>query len=375
MSKATLTSLIASCLCLGCVRETRPVTPPLHTIAEGPWTPTETTSARFGMKRLGEVPNSGLQLPAVSPDGRWIALLEVGSPEPVPPAAMFSGKGLEQVSLTLRSLKDDGKERVVCEAGACWPAWSPDGQWLAFIVYNEGKCRLAVHDLFEATTKRIELDAATAAMPAFSPHGRQIALVVDPDRPGECRLLLLNPRTGETLPSPRVDEMEQVLLPQYASADTLMFLGRRNGHTCLYRWSLRERTPRRLYDIPIPAKLTQAAQAFAGIAQPLSPDGRTLAWYDVRTDRIVLLDISTGEQRSLKPRSRAGCWFGPASFVAATDKELLLAQVRKPERKNLLRGQWLPRWADPQTSQMLLLTRGSDPWRFGLLRFELLSDP
>ena len=110
---------IAFCVlaCCSCQREQVPITRP-----DDQWVPGQ--FAHIQEVYLGEVANSGLQLPAVSPDGRQIAYLRCDSGGPVELDALFDGKGLEAVSLRLRRFADGDEAAVVCPAGAAWPSWS-----------------------------------------------------------------------------------------------------------------------------------------------------------------------------------------------------------------------------------------------------------
>ena len=79
---------------------------------------TRTTHVKVQVEPLGEVPNSGLQLPVVSPDGKWIAYLQHRGGQLIDLDALFTGKGLEAMSLYVRETRTGGRSRQVCQGGA-----------------------------------------------------------------------------------------------------------------------------------------------------------------------------------------------------------------------------------------------------------------
>ena len=373
------------CACCGCARRDGPLLPPA---AGGPhrWEPTATTHVRVSVQSVGRVPNSGLLLPAVGPRGQWVAYLEVTSDHEVYPDALFSGKGLEDVSLSLCEARRDGASRLVCPSGACWPAWSRDGGRLVFVAYNrEGRCALGIHDLATKQTRRVAVGLRHLMMPAVSPSGRQVALV-GANLPSQSRLHVLDLETAGLRPGPPVDQGQRHLWPFWISDQALVYLtcqeaelksprgaeaGSATGWLC--KWApVSSRPPERICRVGLSGSGPSGLQVFAGLGHPLSPAGRRLAYYDAGADAIVLADLTGGEPRRLAAHSRAGCWVGDRTFAAATQQELLLLAPYAGQQKRLMRGPWLPRWARAETSQLLLCTRSSEPWMLELVRMQLL---
>ena len=67
----------------------------------------QSSHLQFQTETLGEVPNSGLQLPVVSPDGKWIAYLDLAGDQPLELGSLFSGRGLERMSLHIQAVGSD----------------------------------------------------------------------------------------------------------------------------------------------------------------------------------------------------------------------------------------------------------------------------
>ncbi len=114
-------------------------------------------------------------------------------------------------------------------------------------------------------------------------------------------------------------------------------------------------------------------QAFEALGRPLSPDARRFAYYDTVQDRITLLSLANGKQTQLPIATRAGCWFNSQQFVAAGPKQMRLFSVPSTIFALIMRGQWLPRGADPTTSQLILCSPSSDPQAFALIRMKIRS--
>ena len=135
----------------------------------------QSSHVRVQVEPLGDVANSGMQLPAVSPDGKWIAYLDFRSDQPIKRDALFTGQGLESMSLQLQAVEAGASPRTVCASGAAWPTWSPDSRKLVFLVYNEtGRCDLGIHDVTVGTTRRLSMGQNHMMMPAVSASGKKV---------------------------------------------------------------------------------------------------------------------------------------------------------------------------------------------------------
>lgn len=361
------------CACCGCVRE--PALPAEVRDATQ-WEQLASMQVRVSVQHLGKVPNSGLLLPAVSPDGRWVAYLEITSGPEVYVDSLFSGKGLEGVSLSVREVRRGGAARLVCASGASWPAWSADGKQLAFVAYNRaGRCELGIHDLATGKTRRTAVGLKHLMMPAISPSGRQAALVGS-NLPDRWRLHVLDLDTARLEPGPPAKEAQRHLWPFWINDRTLLYLTCQGGEKAsgwLSRWAPGSPTPpERVCRLGLSNSELAGLQVFAGLGGPISPNGRRVAYYDGAVDSIVLADLAGGSPPRLESGARAGCWLGDRRFVAATDKDLLLLAPYAGQRKRLMRGAWLPRWGNPQTNRIVVCTRSSQPRTFELVRMELL---
>jgi len=321
------------------------------------------------------VPNSGLQLPVVSPDGKWIAYLDLNGDEPPELRSLFSGRGLEAMSLQIQPVGPRAQAHMLCESGAAWPSWSGDSKKLLFITYtNSEQSELAIHDLQTGTTRRLSIPGKPIIMPTLSPSGQHVALVVFDSQSQSARIHVINLTTNSPEHScPAESQGAQQLWPQWTPDGRIVFVLNQDGQSRLVQWRPGESGPQELAEIQIRPTESGMYQAFAGLGRPLSADARHFAYYDTAQDRIVLLSLGDGHRVELPVGTRAGCWFGSGRFVAADQKQMRLFSIRATMPALLMRGLWLPRGANAATNQLLLCSRAAEARAFTLVRMKILS--
>ena len=335
----------------------------------GTWGPASVTHVRVQMQALGETPNNGLLLPAISPDGRWIASLQYRGDTPPALDSLWTGKNLAGMSLHLRELVEGGESRVVCPSGAIWPAWSPDGKQLAYVVHTgDGHCSLGLYDIAAGKTRRLNVGRDGIMSPAISPSGDAIAFASRDQAHGQARLFVLRLADRKLIPCPSVRLGESHHWPTWTSDGRIVFLRQSPGESHIVHWKPETLPPEPLVSIAVPETTVGRFQSIAGLGCPLSPDAQRFAYYDILCDRIVLLSLQGDEKRvELKPGTRAGCWFDSSRFVAATDSELRLF-ADSENSALLVRGSWLPRECARNTNQLILCTRGAHRLEFHVIR-------
>lgn len=76
------------------------------------------------------------------------------------------------------------------------PAWSPDGQKLAYVSFEERRSMVYVQRLKDASRERVAGDQGINGAPAWSPDGRTLAFTSSKD--GNPEIYLLNVESGST---------------------------------------------------------------------------------------------------------------------------------------------------------------------------------
>ena len=148
------------------------------------------------------------------------------------------------------------------------PAWSPDGNLIAFSGLVGGFNDLFVYDLSANALRRLTTDAYAELDPVWSPDGRQIAFSTDrfstklpPLEPGNLRLAIMDVASGRVREAGGFDGAKNISPQWSADGRSLYFLSDRQGITNIYR------TP---IDGGAPTQITNILTGVSGITA-LSP--------------------------------------------------------------------------------------------------------
>jgi hypothetical protein len=347
--------------------------PGLGKILERPWEPMQSTEYRMATAKLGAVPNSGLLLPVVSPDGQWVACLQTPPDNPPGVEDLIRGNRCERNSLLLRATAPGAPLRVVCAGGATWAAWTPDGGTLVFTARTpDGHGELGLHDVAAGTTQHRAVGPQRLAMPAVSPTGDKIALVDADNFPASSRIYVLNLSDRTLQPGPPLAEGSRQLWPQWTDAQSLVFLDWGRNDASLCRWTAGQADAQAIAPLAALPSQFAALQLFISLPHPVSPDGKSLACYDRLADHVAVVDLTKGVVRGIGSQTRAACWMG-ADLLAAADKDLyVFSEGGPPDGSRMLRGQWLPLWAQATDGSILLCTRGESEDAFELVLMHLV---
>jgi Tol biopolymer transport system component len=136
------------------------------------------------------------------------------------------------------------------------PAWSPDGNLIAFSGLRGGYNDLFIYDLGAKSLRRVTNDAFAELDPAWSPDGRQIAFSTDrfstklPSlEAGELRLAILDVTSGQIREAGGFDGAKNISPQWTPDGRALYFLSDRQGITNIYRAPLDGGSPTQLTNI------------------------------------------------------------------------------------------------------------------------------
>jgi TolB protein len=171
------------------------------------------------------------------------------------------------------------------------PAWSPDGNQLAYVSFESRKPVIYVHNVSSGKRRLVANFKGSNSAPAWSPDGKTLAVTLSRD--GGSQLFLLSALGGEPrrlIQSSSIDT-EPVFSP---NGQIIYFVSDRGGSPQIYKVALSGQGVERV--------------TFTGsynISPAISPDGRWIA-YISRVGgafKLHLMDIETAASRVLSDTS------------------------------------------------------------------------
>lgn len=191
---------------------------------------------------------------------------------------------------------DGENSRVILESKQplMSPAWSPDGEWLAYVSFETRSAAIYVQRVRTAERRRVSGRAGVNNAPAWSPDGKRLALTLSSPA-GNLDVYVLELQGGALT---RVTEHPSIDTEPVWSGDgtRLYFTSDRGGGPQVYRTEPR-------------AGATATRVTFSGNynARPrLSPDGKQLAFItrDDRGYRVAVQDLGNGSMSVLSKGSQ-----------------------------------------------------------------------
>ena len=174
------------------------------------------------------------------------------------------------------------------------PAWSPDGNQLAYVTFENGKSEVFVQKLQSGQRQSVASFDGINSAPAWSPDGRKLALTLS--RNGNPEVYVLELSSGELM---RVTNNAQAIDTEAVwspDGDNIFFTSDRGGQPQIYR---------------VPANGGRAERVtFEGnynASPDISPDGRKLTMVHAVSGRfyIAVQDLKTGALQVLTESGRA----------------------------------------------------------------------
>jgi len=164
------------------------------------------------------------------------------------------------------------------------PAWSPDGQSLAYVSFETRKATVWLHDLASGKRRLVANFSGSNSGPAFSPDGRSLALVLTRDGNSEIYVMDLETEKLRRLTFDPSIDTEPVFSPDGAS---IYFTSDRSGGPQIYRMPAAGGDPQRI-----------TFQGDYNISPRISPDGKALAYISRRNDlfQVEVMDLASQQE-------------------------------------------------------------------------------
>ncbi|NLX06383.1 MAG: hypothetical protein GXY33_14690 [Phycisphaerae bacterium] len=324
-------------------------------------------------RTIGAVPNTGLQLPTVSPDGEWLLHLRsdggdldprtlLGDPNATP------AEGTLTVMLRPTAGGEPGRPISKGYRWAHSPVWSPTGRSMAFVA-NEPPGSSIIHlDLATGRQTVLGVPHALNCLPRFAASDDQIVYcsAVDFDHPFRIYRQRIE---GE--PQPMAPKGDELLLPVSVNANEAVVCARNAADSL--EWVLARPSGLTLLagDCGL-GNRAAALQTLAGVADPISPNGDRLLFYDTRQNRICLLDLRDNRLQRHRQGAIAACWLTDDVFALATSDYLFSANVETGLSPQILDGPWIPlRYVPARRTLLILGPQG--PNRFAIVEVRFVE--
>ncbi len=142
------------------------------------------------------------------------------------------------------------------------PSWSPDGQSLAYVSFENKRPEIFIQHLATARRSKVSGFRGLNSAPAWSPDGKQLAIVLSKDRSADIYVMDVASKKLRRLTRHRAIDTEPVWMPD---GQSIVFTSDRSGKPQLYEVSLNGGSPRRL-----------TFEGRYNTAADVSPDGKRL---------------------------------------------------------------------------------------------------
>jgi len=168
------------------------------------------------------------------------------------------------------------------------PAWSPDGNRIAYVSFEDKNSAIYIQDVRSGRRERVAAGAGINSAPAWSPDGRRLALTRSRDGDPEIYILDLSSGRFQRLTHNPAIDTEPSFSPDGRS---LIFTSDRGGGPQIYSYDLANGTTRRI----------TFNKGNYNTRARFSPDGRSLVLVHggQRGYKIALLDLETDGFRVL----------------------------------------------------------------------------
>lgn len=167
------------------------------------------------------------------------------------------------------------------------PAWSPDGQKIAYVSFEDKKPVVYVQNLMDGRRRAVAKFRGSNSAPAWSPDGKQLAVALSKDETSQIYLIDLGSGEAKRFTRGGALDTEPVFSPD---GRWLYFTSDRGGTPQIYRASLENGETSRI-----------TFEGGYNVSPTLSPDGKTLAFVHRRDGRfhVAAMDLASRQMQVL----------------------------------------------------------------------------
>lgn len=162
------------------------------------------------------------------------------------------------------------------------PVWSPDGRYMVYVSFENGRSEIYIHDIHTAKRQLITSFTGINGAPVWSPDGKSLALTLSKDGNPDIYLLNIRDKSLKRITKHWSIDTEAAWMPDGRS---LVFTSNRSGSPQLYQVSLEPGTR--------PQRLTYEGKYNANPS--VSKDGSMIAFVlgDNNVFRIAVLHVES----------------------------------------------------------------------------------
>lgn len=162
------------------------------------------------------------------------------------------------------------------------PSWSPDGQSLAYVSFENDRPEIFIQHLASAKRSKVSGFKGINGAPSWSPDGKKLALVLSKDRSPDIYIMTVATKKLTRLTRHRAIDTEPVWS---ANGESIIFTSDRSGKPQLYEIAASGGQPKRI-----------TFEGSYNSAADLSPDGKNvvMVYGDQGRYHIALLERESG---------------------------------------------------------------------------------
>jgi hypothetical protein len=328
-------------------------------------------------RKIGAVENIGLQLPCVSPDGKRLLYLRsdqdslspltvLGStaPQDTPPAGVLS--------IWLRPIEGTVLGQRISPGRWCHSAaWSRSGNRLVYVSVEQSGTSIVVFEPATHREQKLGVAGHVNCMPRFAVDERTV-IFCSAAAYGEPLRIYRQSEGGQ--PVALSPEGQDCVLPVLLRDDGSAVCGVLESD--LLSWATAH--PDRLDQIAPQSSVgtrPEFLNTWAGVPDPISPDLRTLLFYDARQSRIAALDLAARIVRRHRTGSIAACWMTERAVALATPDNLFCVDAETGVSLPLMNGPWIPARYMRDENRLILMGRERAAARLSLYAMNFRPHP